>query len=686
VRPLVLALAGALAAGAPEPGLVPRYDLAAGDHLVFRTTLVRDGRGIGSSISWTTRSEWESHLVVLARDGPLARVGIQRSRVSLQVVSAGGTDRERLLATASARPAVLTEANWIRPDGRPELPTSALREEGSELLALVTELQPLPAGPLAASGPVPIPPPLGGQFQVAGHESHGGEDCLRLDGKQGDLRLRLDYCPASGLPALLELTGRSIASPSLEVRETVTVERTARRRGESPEAWLGDPRARLAVLDAILVSPALPVSAAALWPLLEDGDPEVQRRVLGVAYRHRQEPPRERLEALARAGSATVRRLAGRFLSPVAASPRPSEALLAVARAVRDAGPLPEWTCAAEPDRPAAMAGAQRARGQVPGATLRFLRAPGFEGWPYVLDVPEDYRGDEPRPLLVVLGGGAGQAIRTATISHATVEPQGWLVVYPHAAGLWWEGQAPDMFPALLGELLQDLNVDTDRVYLSGFSNGGAGTLLFAALWPDRFAAAAPLMGVGLRPLGSRFPSVAGLTHLPWLFVHGSEDMPLASAEIVKALHHADPAARAELRVLPGRGHDIRLGTDEGLTLPFLERQVRAPFPRQVRLRALTPTRAFWVDVVEKDGGLAEADAAIEGPDIRIRTRRVRRLRVLLRRELVGPAETIRINVDGREVYAGPLTEDCRLLAGSWRATGDPHLAHSWERTFDLPR
>jgi pimeloyl-ACP methyl ester carboxylesterase len=329
------------------------------------------------------------------------------------------------------------------------------------------------------------------------------------------------------------------------------------------------------------------------------------------------------------------------------------------------------------------MAAAQRARGQVPGPTVAAMRAEGFAGWPYVLDVPEDYRGDEPRPLLIVLGGGAGVAIRTAATIHPAVAHEGWLVVSPHAAGLWWDGRAPEMVKALLAELLRDLNVDTDRVYVAGSSNGGAGAVLFPALMPDRFAAAAPLMAVGLEPMGDRFPSVAGLGHIPWMFVHGADDMPSRSQSIVDGLKRADPRARAELHVLTGRGHDIRIGTDDGWTLPFLEKQVRERFPRQVRIRSREPVRVFWAEVIEKEGGLAEADGTIEGGVVTLTTHRVRSLRVRLRREYLGDAAAVRIVVKGREAYAGPFSEDCRLMAESWRATGDPHLAHSWEHTID---
>jgi hypothetical protein len=204
-------------------------------------------------------------------------------------------------------------------------------------------------------------------------------------------------------------------------------------------------------------------------------------------------------------------------------------------------------------------------------------------------------------------------------------------------------------------------------------------------------------MGGNLVALRGRLSNVSGLTHLPFLFIHGALNDPELSADVFKALRDADPAAPAELHVLPKRGHDIRLGQDDDLTLPFLARHVRDPFPRRVRLCSPSPARAFWIEVVEKGGGLAEVDAAITGSTIEITTRRVRTLRVLLRRELfdgdpLAPPEAgsrpdrgLRVVLNGKEAHHGPFEEDCGRLAASWRTTGDPHLAHTWERTFEIP-
>jgi poly(3-hydroxybutyrate) depolymerase len=382
-----------------------------------------------------------------------------------------------------------------------------------------------------------------------------------------------------------------------------------------------------------------------------------------------------------------VKALAGRFLAPRSEAP---DALVRLARAVRSDGELPAWSGPVEAGWGRQALLAQRAPGQVPGTTLRFMRTERFRGRPYVLHIPDDYRGDEPFPLVVVLGGGPGRAIPTAQTARQSLEPLGELALFPQANGMWWEEEPGAAVAALLAEALSDLDVDTDRVTITGFSNGGTGSLLYASRMPHRFAAVASLMGGGL-PFFERDNPIdpAAIARIPFLFVHGDHDELIpsrASERTAKAMRKANPDAVAEVHLLPGRPHDVVYGREEGLTFPFLERHVRDPFPKEVslRTRSLEYARAFWVEVVEKGGGVAEVDGRVEGTTIALRTKGVKRLRLLLRRELVDLSQPLRVTVDGKEAFSGPVAEDPGLLLRSWRETGDPQLAHSAEIALTL--
>ncbi len=275
----------------------------------------------------------------------------------------------------------------------------------------------------------------------------------------------------------------------------------------------------------------------------------------------------------------------------------------------------------------------------------------------------------------------------------AALAPTGYLVAFPQASGMWWSDESEELVRLLVDEILERFNVDTNRVYLAGFSNGGTGTFIYAARWADRLAAAVSLEGAGKRVgFGVSLPSPGGVGRLPFLFVHGDRDRIIdveASRESVKALRRENRDARVELQVLPGRDHDVMLGTDDGLTLAFLEQHRRDPFQREVAfsLDNLRSPRRYWLEVLEKKRGVARVEGRI-GDDgvIAVKTKRVRRLRLLLRRELLPEASELRVIVNGQEAFRGTPVEDCAMLQRSWHETRDPFLAHSIEIPLDVVR
>ena len=71
---------------------------------------------------------------------------------------------------------------------------------------------------------------------------------------------------------------------------------------------------------------------------------------------------------------------------------------------------------------------------------------------------------------------------------------------------------------SLIDELVKNLPIDKDRIYITGLSSGGAGTYDALARYPQLFAAAVPVCGEGDVSIA------ASIKHIPiWIF-HGAED------------------------------------------------------------------------------------------------------------------------------------------------------------------
>jgi len=86
----------------------------------------------------------------------------------------------------------------------------------------------------------------------------------------------------------------------------------------------------------------------------------------------------------------------------------------------------------------------------------------------------------------------------------------------------------PDELIRLVDHVQKNLNVDPQRLYVTGLSMGGFGTWRLAAAYPDRFAAAVPICGGG-EPEKMAEP----LSRVPiWAF-HGAKDpvVPVAQTQ-----------------------------------------------------------------------------------------------------------------------------------------------------------
>jgi dienelactone hydrolase len=513
-------------------------------------------------------------------------------------------------------------------------------------------------------------------------------------------------------------------------REKLTLELVERRRNGGFSAWLAAPDLREAALAALTVSDALPVDPASLYSLLDGTGPIVQRKVLALAYRRRlPPPPMAHLVRLFRSRDARLRALALRVLEEVekeAARPlidqgladddyfvreaalawvrdrlpprraltvqTPGDARAAwnelgvvprappsdptrveIAQTLGTGAALPAESCGEVEDWTARVIRSRRRPQEVLGTTLRAMATSPYFGWPYIVHVPQDYRGDEPMPLLIFLSGDSGRTMHGVGYSRETLSGLGYLTAKA---------------TALRDEILRNFNVDTNRVYLVGSSNGGTGTVRFSTWWTDRLAASVSMMGAGRYTAdGAEPPLVVNLLRLPLLLLHGEEDRTIrlqSDKELLNAIRRLNPEAPVRLHAFKGRGHDIIFDTDEGLTQPFLQQHQRKPFPRQVAFQAedLRFPRRFWLEILDKQEGLAEMQGRIEEDNtVRVDTHGVKRLRLLLRPELLPRSGRARVILNGSEVFSGNLPESCSLLQKSW-----PFLAYAAQLVFDVTR
>ena len=167
----------------------------------------------------------------------------------------------------------------------------------------------------------------------------------------------------------------------------------------------------------------------------------------------------------------------------------------------------------------------------------------------YLLHLPSDRQiGTGPLPLVIVLHGAAGDARSTADMTGFSplADDARFIAVYPEGTSIgvdpvrqtWNAGfccgaavrnQVDDLafLNALIRRLSADYPVDRHRVYMTGLSNGAMLAYRFAAQYPDRIAAIAPVAGAIGGTAGAGQPPIS--IDRPWrpvpvLIIHGMMD------------------------------------------------------------------------------------------------------------------------------------------------------------------
>jgi predicted esterase len=322
---------------------------------------------------------------------------------------------------------------------------------------------------------------------------------------------------------------------------------------------------------------------------------------------------------------------------------------------------------------------------------------------PYVFLVPNEYDPSREYRVSFYLHGGVNRSEpwkkgdswwrrfdRMDGEDQISVFPSSW------RGSLWWQPGQIENLKGILDRIKTEYNVDENRVYLFGVSDGGTGVYYHAFKAPTIWAAFFPFIGhpgVLDNPAtgadGEMF--VANLVNKPFYVVNGETD-PLYPVARVRPLLEDFQKAGVELvfHPVPG-GHNTRWWNGEREAIQqFIDRHPRIPLPDRLVWQTDRSDRSARIDwvVIEslaKYGVPGRIEVEHDGNRVDVRTDGVASYRLLLAPETFDLSAPIEVVTDGVSSFRGMVDRSRETLV-RWAARDlDRAMLFGAELRIDLP-
>lgn len=288
---------------------------------------------------------------------------------------------------------------------------------------------------------------------------------------------------------------------------------------------------------------------------------------------------------------------------------------------------------------------------------------------PYGLYLPKNYDPAKKYPLVMMLHGAGsnhrlelrrvfgksnaeGETDVEASRYFPTWDDVDYIVATPYARGTaGYQGIPEEDVYDVLDNVKKRFSIDENRIYLTGLSMGGGGTLWIGLTRPDIWAAIAPVCAAP--PAGTIDLAINAL-NFPVHFFHGDADpvVPVEGTRKWVSLFQ-DIGVEVFYKEFADVKHDSWVNAyDNEYIFEWFGPAVRNPYPDQVRFvsKLYKYNKAFWVtfDKITK-GTLAEIDARFQKENtLLVKTKNLEGITLnLAGHPKFKPGTELLVNIDG---------------------------------------
>jgi hypothetical protein len=342
--------------------------------------------------------------------------------------------------------------------------------------------------------------------------------------------------------------------------------------------------------------------------------------------------------------------------------------------------------------------------------TVKYPRNGTAYDFSSVVDVPANYDPARKWPVRIQLHGGISrlapaiddESRMTSRIpgeNEIAIHPRGWV------EAMWWNANQVDNILRVLDHVKRRYNVDESLVYVTGISDGGTGVYFLAMREATPWSACLPLNG-NIAVLANPEVGVEGelfltnLVNCPFHAVNGGRDRLYPAGPLTPYMNLISRAGVSlAWQVYSEAGHDrswwpverpayetfVRAHRRDAhpptlsweIDRPGVHNRIRwlvidslGPRPSDSPLAApviMEPQEAALRSLISSTRRSGRVDIVRSGNSFDARTRGVREFTILLSPDVTDFSAPVKVTVNGRVVFSGPVKKDENTLL-KWAA------------------
>jgi poly(3-hydroxybutyrate) depolymerase len=303
---------------------------------------------------------------------------------------------------------------------------------------------------------------------------------------------------------------------------------------------------------------------------------------------------------------------------------------------------------------------------------------------PYGCYIPKEYSDKKSYPLVVMLHGAGSNhrlALRRvfgksnaegendveASLKFPKWKDVNYIVISAYARGtMGYQGIAEKDVWDMIADAKKRFNIDENRMYLTGLSMGGGGTMWVGLTRPDVWAAIAPVCPA---PPAETIKYLDNVYNMPVHFFQGDQD-PAVKVENTRKWVEDFKAAGAKVtyQEYPGVKHDswVNAYKDEFI-FTWFSKFTRNPFPDKVKFTTsqLKYNKAYWLEIIDKNiGETSKIEANFKNKNILdVKTENINAFSInILEHPNFNTKSKLSLNIDGQNLSVFGLTNGQILI------------------------